>query len=74
LLNGNRLSDIFDSPRKSFRLFTFFNQATWLVLALEMLFWRVTGTIVGTVLAGVDANPMMTNAPIATSIVATPGM
>ncbi len=38
-----------DFPRKSFRLFTFFNQATWLVLALETLFWRVTGTIVGTV-------------------------
>ena len=28
--------------------FTFFDRSTWLVLALETLFWRVTGTIMGT--------------------------
>jgi len=44
-----RLSDTFDFPRKSFRLFHFTYQATWLALALEALFWRVSGTIVGTV-------------------------
>jgi hypothetical protein len=41
--------DTFNFPRKSFRFFYFSEQATWLVLALEALFWRVTGTIVGTV-------------------------
>ena len=48
LLNGTRLSDIFNFPRKSFTLFHFTDRATWLPLALETLFWRVTGTIVGT--------------------------
>jgi len=43
-----RLSDIFDFPRKSFTLFHFADRATWLLLALEALSWRVTGTIVGT--------------------------
>ena len=43
-----RLSDIFDFPRKSFTLFQFTDQATWLLLALEALFWGATGTIVGT--------------------------
>ena len=37
-----RLSDTFDFPRKSFRLFHFTYQATWLALALEALFWRVS--------------------------------
>jgi hypothetical protein len=41
------LSDILNFPRKSFRFFSFSDQAKWLALALEALFRRVTGTIVG---------------------------
>jgi hypothetical protein len=40
-----RLSDIFDFPRKSFSGFYFPDRASWLPLALEALFWRVTGTM-----------------------------
>jgi hypothetical protein len=40
---------IFIFPRKSFTLFHFTDRASWLVLALRAHFWRVTGTIVGTV-------------------------
>jgi len=41
------LSDIFDFPRKSFTRFHFTDRSSWLALALETLFWRVAGTIVG---------------------------
>jgi hypothetical protein len=44
-----RLSSNLDVPRKSFAIFYFPDRARWLVLALEMLFWRVAGTVLGTV-------------------------
>jgi len=40
-----------DFPRESFTLCYFSNQAIWLALALETLFLRVSGTIVGTALS-----------------------
>jgi hypothetical protein len=46
-----RLSDIFDFPRKSFTLFHFTDRLSRLALALDTLSWRVSGTIVGTVLS-----------------------
>jgi hypothetical protein len=37
LLNGNRLSDIFDFPRKPITLFHFTNRSSWLALALDWM-------------------------------------
>jgi hypothetical protein len=42
-------STIFEFPRKFLTVFYFPHRASWLALTLDMLFWRVTGTIVGTV-------------------------
>jgi hypothetical protein len=44
-----RLSTNLDFPRKSFIIFYFPDRASWLALALNALFWRVSGTIAGTV-------------------------
>ena len=49
ILLNPRLSDIVDFPRKCFTYFNFLGRASWLLLALEACFWRVTGTIVGTI-------------------------
>jgi hypothetical protein len=35
-------------PRKSSRFNHFLNHATWLLLALEVPFWKLAGTILGT--------------------------
>jgi hypothetical protein len=43
-----RLSDIFGVHHKSFVCVHFPDRASWLLLALEALSWRVTGTILGT--------------------------
>ena len=48
LLNGNSPSPDLDCPRKSFTFFHFFDRASWLTLALDMLFWGVSETIEGT--------------------------
>ncbi len=50
MLNGNPPLGDLDFPRKSVTFCHFSNQTIWLALALKALFWRVTGTIVGTVL------------------------
>jgi hypothetical protein len=44
-----RLSGNLSFPRESFTLFHIHDRASWLALALEAHFWRVTGTIVGIV-------------------------
>jgi hypothetical protein len=44
-----RLPTIFGFSRKSFRLFSFSDRATWLLLALATPFWCAAGTIAGTV-------------------------
>jgi hypothetical protein len=48
LLNKNLHLGIFEFSRKSFTLFHFTDRSSWLAMALDTLFWRVAGTIVGT--------------------------
>ena len=57
--------DIFDFPRKSFAIFYFPDRASWLALALDTLFWRVSRTIVGTGF-GDGSGPALRSAPDAT--------
>jgi hypothetical protein len=49
LRNADQHFGIFVFPRKSFSFVKFTDQASWLVLAPETLFWRLTGTIAGTI-------------------------
>ena len=55
-----RLSGHPQFPPKSFTLFHFYDRASWLVLALEVPFWELAGTISGTVLS-LQPCPVMSN-------------
>jgi hypothetical protein len=46
--DGAELSDILDLPPEFFTLFHFGDRASWRALAPDALFWRVTGTTLGT--------------------------
>jgi hypothetical protein len=48
------LSAIVVFPRKFSRFNYFLDRPTWLLLALEALFWKLAGTILGTTFTAVD--------------------